>query len=464
MKIKILTGSGIKGREFEHKLEDFNVIVGDNAAGKTARLDAIQLALSGAHRLGRKSEAIMRLADGTTMSAGLTFDDGSYVKRTWTYVGGSIKALTDSKDFSEVPAVIVNPSEYFGLSPYEKTMLAFRLCKLDEQSITEIHSIADVKNLGSPQAWLEHRVETLKSKKNELKLRMQKLQSGAQMLMSKQTVTRPLAEIEADLKAARKDYDPKGAESYRKIMANLTIAKEKAAMLEKQLSELKDTCHACGRKLTKKAVKEAAVAIQNKLDIELDYVQVLNKTNLPAADHAMELRIDELEEEREKALISHAQAKASELAGITKAAMEKELAEVEPALAQAQKVMDDILKVSFENVLKIANQIAKGPMGYDLVYLDGHIGYYKDGNFIRNDTFSGSETLISHTAISIALASQHPLKLVMMDEVGRCSEKTRVEVYSSLKDALKEGIISQVVLVDVNDVWKGVDGVNVISV
>lgn len=85
--ISSIAAINLKGRNFTHTLEPLTVVAGDNATGKTAITDAIQVALLGyLPALGKKPSATMELAPATAkqLEAVATFSDGGKVRRTFT--------------------------------------------------------------------------------------------------------------------------------------------------------------------------------------------------------------------------------------------------------------------------------------------------------------------------------------------------------------------------------------------
>ena len=85
--INSIAAINLKGRNFSHTIAPLTVIAGDNATGKTAITDAIQVALLGyLPALGKKPSATMELAPATAkqLEAVATFSDGGKIRRTFT--------------------------------------------------------------------------------------------------------------------------------------------------------------------------------------------------------------------------------------------------------------------------------------------------------------------------------------------------------------------------------------------
>lgn len=124
MKIKKLTANNFKGRSFSDELAAVTLYTGANSAGKSSRLEALALALLGyVPGYSRKPSDIHGLfASGSCMSAGYESDSGGAVRR-YEQRGGAVKY--SGPEASEVPAVLLDPEAYFGLSGPERAKFLF---------------------------------------------------------------------------------------------------------------------------------------------------------------------------------------------------------------------------------------------------------------------------------------------------------------------------------------------------
>ena len=120
MRLKHISARNVKGRSFDYDLAPVNIIVGDNASGKTAVLAAVRLALLGFDpKLGKTAQGIF-LACGCpgggatelAVSAGLT--DDTSISRTWTMRKGKISYSGDEAE--AIPPVMLDPTTYFALT------------------------------------------------------------------------------------------------------------------------------------------------------------------------------------------------------------------------------------------------------------------------------------------------------------------------------------------------------------
>lgn len=120
MKLIKLSARNIKGQSFDLELKSFNVLVGDNAVGKSARTDALRLLLLGyLPELGKTNQATWGLSSGREMTVEGIFDDGSKIFRRWYLSGDSIKSeasIPDQFQTNESLLLMLEPSAFFGLS------------------------------------------------------------------------------------------------------------------------------------------------------------------------------------------------------------------------------------------------------------------------------------------------------------------------------------------------------------
>ena len=98
----------------------------------------------------------------------------------------------------------------------------------------------------------------------------------------------------------------------------------------------------------------------------------------------------------------------------------------------------------FGTLLKKANVICDGILPSPLAFHNGTVGRWRDGRFIPHRTFSGVEKSLTYVAIAMALAGGGPL---LLDELGRMTEKIRRSVMDRIAIALREKLIAQAIVI-----------------
>lgn len=125
--MKTLSGVNFKGRTFAHELAPITLFVGRNRVGKTARLEAAQLALLG--YMPNEPKPIKAPRDlfdmfATTGSTNMAVEMGGN-RREWRMAGGSVKYT--GPDVPAIPPASLDPSSYLGMSGPERLAFMFRV-------------------------------------------------------------------------------------------------------------------------------------------------------------------------------------------------------------------------------------------------------------------------------------------------------------------------------------------------
>lgn len=151
-RIHQIEASGLKGKTFRHELAPVTCFIGDNDAGKTARLDAIQLALAGVTTSLRTASGECAKTNKAIFSAFgcgaaelrvcAVLEGGQILTRTWKESGAGSVTGTVS-----MPVHVIDPQEYFRLSGGEKMRMIFRLAQIDPAESSGEAIAARVKNL-----------------------------------------------------------------------------------------------------------------------------------------------------------------------------------------------------------------------------------------------------------------------------------------------------------------------------
>lgn len=170
MRIKKIKLKNLKGITGEFDLTENNIIVGANASGKTAILDAIRLCFIGYHpKLGKTPRSLFSLSSGNEMSCQVQMDNGDFCSFSLTLSGGSVKKDWQPLNISDSAKIQLDPSLFFDSSKADKRNTIFSILgNSDPQEVIKNlnHSLENVATSGTT---LESEVlDSVKSKISEI--------------------------------------------------------------------------------------------------------------------------------------------------------------------------------------------------------------------------------------------------------------------------------------------------------
>lgn len=139
MKVKQLSATNFKGRDFSFKLGDVSLVIADNFAGKTSIPMALRLGLSGylPPPIGKAAGSIYKLAGNPngegTMAVSLELDNGRTVTQRWTK-DASGKVSTEGGVAADLvmPELLMEPRLFFGKTGAERVKAIFDACDMRE--------------------------------------------------------------------------------------------------------------------------------------------------------------------------------------------------------------------------------------------------------------------------------------------------------------------------------------------
>lgn len=146
--ITSLSFSAIKGRSGSYTFTPVTAILGQNAAGKTAILDALDWLTIGyvpRRSLGKTNADLFKLASGPAMQAEMV----AYGQRVWRRLERRGESVTCKKDGEmEFPKLLRDHDLYFGLSDEARVALVASLVEADGKEEFSVPAIlAAVKNV-----------------------------------------------------------------------------------------------------------------------------------------------------------------------------------------------------------------------------------------------------------------------------------------------------------------------------
>lgn len=150
--INRLSSTGLKGPGFTDALAPVTIWVGANSSGKTSRLDTVQLAARGRHpdpQIGGTNAGIMQLAAGKSLSVRMDYSHNGVthqVQRDWT-PSKTGYTCSNSEPCDDFAALLLNPRDYFSLSPAKQVEYVADLVTVTDPQFTVEGLTAAVKNI-----------------------------------------------------------------------------------------------------------------------------------------------------------------------------------------------------------------------------------------------------------------------------------------------------------------------------
>lgn len=135
---------------------------------------------------------------------------------------------------------------------------------------------------------------------------------------------------------------------------------------------------------------------------------------------------------------------------------------------------EKVMTFAFNEVLKVARHFTDGLLNSPIEFANGELGRRVSnldeqngnmapiGSWISHETFSGTEELLAYAGFSIALAQHAPVKLIVMDELGRMRREVKHKLLGRMVQLVKDGIIHQFIGLDV-EIGAKQDDVNYIE-
>lgn len=132
-------------------------------------------------------------------------------------------------------------------------------------------------------------------------------------------------------------------------------------------------------------------------------------------------------------------------------------------IAIVQEEQTKLINEAFAQVLEVAKMFTVGLLNSPLEFVDGRLGRRvsaKDqrggnraplGSWIPFEAFSGTEELLALAGFGVALTKDAPVKLVILDEMGRMDPDRKVDVAHRMIALAQNGSIDQSILIDVSE-------------
>lgn len=183
---------------------------------------------------------------------------------------------------------------------------------------------------------------------------------------------------------------------------------------------------------------------------------------LPAEDPALAKEVEDIQTELNckgeeartlERLLDEDAGKTRESGRLAEAEAERDKATAEKERwAKAGKTLRtlqaELVEAAFKPLLETANAIFPGILRAPLAYNQGEIGFRLGGTWVGHGTFSGTEKALAYGAIQAALASKSPVRLLVLDEMGRLTMKNATQLAGAALKAIRAGLLEQVIVID----------------
>lgn len=106
-----------------------------------------------------------------------------------------------------------------------------------------------------------------------------------------------------------------------------------------------------------------------------------------------------------------------------------------------------IICEAFTKLLQVANMVVKSILKSPLALHENTIGRFAGAKFVPHRVFSGTEKVLTYVSIATALSIDAPLRMPIIDEIGRLHSSLQASVISRLLHLVNEKIIDQFIVI-----------------
>lgn len=337
------------------------------------------------------------------------------------------------------------------------------LVQIGDETVPQILSIEDWKPL------LDNAEEAEEAARSEEYEQTQRLAEAEEAAAE---ASRAVDEVEALLSNELSQLTELRDSLTRATVAKEALAKEPAVEASGEavdLDALKLAADAAGAKsralrVDAKAVSDALSAKRTALtkaeaaQNELDALRSKTVTRKEADDAASLAQLSESQKTLTGAIQGHdatlQQISAAEQDRKRIAEAAKRRAEVEADSKLLGKVLDiisqkktELVSVSIEAPLAIANKLAAGILKGPLVFEEGEIGMRVGDAFVSSRVFSGTESALVVMGLTAGLAAKSALRVLILDEVARLTNANAITLVGNLRSMIADGDLDQFFLI-----------------
>ena len=107
-----------------------------------------------------------------------------------------------------------------------------------------------------------------------------------------------------------------------------------------------------------------------------------------------------------------------------------------------------LLVATFGPILATVELFTKNILAAPLTLREGELGYTRNGGWIPYRTFSGTEQAVAFAAFQAALAARAPVRIAILDELGRLDPENKRRLLENVLAALQANVIDQFIGLD----------------
>jgi DNA repair exonuclease SbcCD ATPase subunit len=267
---------------------------------------------------------------------------------------------------------------------------------------------------------------------------------------------RSVKEVATANKEAFEAQQKKLTEQHRELgdrIDDLEKKRTQAVQIDREIASLESEL----AQLEQKKQHEATVreAIRKEYD-SIGEIAIPNEASITAAQQKKDnlfAEIDRLDNQRTIALRLRQDIQRAAQAELEYRKAAAYVMVIKAVGTKLKEIKAQVVEKVFGGLLEYANAVCPGILKSPLAYHEDQVGRWDgDGRFIPHSTFSGTETAICYVSIAAALSKDSPIRLIILDEMGRLDAENQKLVMKAVGAAQKAGKIDQAIVINTAEV------------
>jgi energy-coupling factor transporter ATP-binding protein EcfA2 len=452
MNISRISAINFKGSTFDHHPGSITIFHGPNGAGKSSVIESLRLGMLGYDpRIPKKKPEMFRaFASGSPMKVEVCFDSGKMNSIELIDKKGTITGEIAINE--EFPDHLLDLSDYWKASKADRAQLLMSMCVTAENSEKLGHLEGNIRafeeSISSDMTrrkTLEQGIAAKVSVDMEIKIQEPPKDLAIQIETNKTQLN------EAQLHLRNFSGERAGRVAQENALASLKQAQAKAIQ-----DAPEPVCEHCGNQV--QFLKQIANTNFNgpvaEAYTKLQCMRAVGDIDASIkewTDHVASLRSNIAHmEHQQQAWIKHCGSRSEE------DKMQAELDVIGPRLEKSRESLKAAMEARRHSLaqyvaplLQVANSFLKPTLDMELVIEEGEIGF-NAGRFIPFVSLSGAQEVMAIAGLQLALSVGTKCRVVVMDELGKLHETTKIKLMETIQKLLNEGVIDQFMGADVS--------------